>query len=94
MRGYYKGALRDNVLLDGQIEYRMPVWKMLGLTTWIGTGRVAESYSDLAFDGFWLSYGLGVRVRVDTAHNTNLRLDWGFGPNGVSGFYVNFAEAF
>jgi outer membrane protein assembly factor BamA len=94
MRGYYKGALRDNVLVDGQLEYRMPVWKMLGLTTWVGTGRVADSYSDLSLDGFWLSYGLGVRVRVDTKHNTNLRLDWGFGPDGVNGFYINFAEAF
>ncbi len=94
MRGYYKGALRDKVLVDGQLEYRMPVWKMLGLTTWVGTGRVANSYSDLSFDGFWLSYGLGLRIRVDTKHNTNLRLDWGFGPDGVNGFYINFAEAF
>jgi outer membrane protein assembly factor BamA len=94
MRGYYKGALRDKVLVDGQLEYRMPVWKMFGVTTWVGTGRVADSYSDLSFDGFWLSYGAGLRVRVDTKHNTNLRLDWGFGPNGVNGFYINFAEAF
>jgi outer membrane protein assembly factor BamA len=94
MRGYYKGALRDKVLVDGQLEYRMPVWKMLGVTAFVGTGRVASSYSDLAWDGFWLSYGGGVRIRVDTKHNTNLRLDWGFGPNGVNGFYINFAEAF
>jgi len=94
MRGYYKGALRDNVLVDGQVEYRMPVWKMLGVTAFVGTGRVAHSYSDLSLDGFWLSYGAGLRVRVDTKHNTNLRLDWGFGPNGVNGFYINFAEAF
>jgi outer membrane protein assembly factor BamA len=94
MRGYYKGALRDNVLVDCQMEYRMPVWKMFGITAFVGTGRVAESYSDLSMDGFWLSYGGGLRIRVDTKHNTNLRLDWGFGPNGVNGFYINFAEAF
>ena len=94
MRGYYKGALRDNVLIDGQIEYRMPVWKMIGVTGFIGTGRVAESYSDLSFDGFWLSYGVGLRLEVDSKHNTNLRFDWGFGPGGINGFYINFAEAF
>ncbi len=94
MRGYYKGALRDNVLVDGQVEYRMPVWKMLGITAFVGTGRVAHSYSDLSMDGFWLSYGGGIRIKVDSKHNTNLRLDWGFGPNGVNGFYINFAEAF
>jgi len=94
MRGYYKGALRDNVLVDCQMEYRMPVWKIFGITGWIGTGRVAHDYSDLSLDGFWLSYGGGLRIKVDSAHNTNLRFDWGFGPGGVNGFYINFAEAF
>lgn len=94
MRGYYKGALRDNVLVDCQLEYRMPVWKIFGITGFIGTGRVAESYSDLSLDDFWLSYGFGLRLKVDSKHNTNLRFDWGFGPNGVNGFYINFAEAF
>lgn len=94
MRGYYLGALRDKVLVDGQFEYRMPVWKMLGLTTWIGTGRVAETYKGLTIDGFWLSYGLGLRLKVDSNNNTNLRFDWGYGPGGISGFYISFAEAF
>jgi hypothetical protein len=94
MRGYYKGALRDNVLVDCQLEYRMPVWKIFGITGFVGTGRVAHSYSDISFDGFWLSYGLGLRIKVDSEHNTNLRFDWGFGPGGVNGFYINFAEAF
>ena len=94
MRGYYKGAIRDKVLIDAQLEYRMPIWKMLGATAFVGTGRVAPSYSEMSLDGLWLSYGLGLRLRVDTKHNTNLRLDWGFGPNGVNGFYINFAEAF
>jgi outer membrane protein assembly factor BamA len=94
MRGYYKGALRDKVLFDTQVEYRMPIWNIFGLATWIATGRVADSYSNMSLDGFWLSFGGGVRIRVDTKNNTNLRFDMGFGPNGVSGFYFNFAEAF
>jgi outer membrane protein assembly factor BamA len=94
MRGYYKGAIRDKALVDCQLEYRMPVWKIFGVTGFIGTGRVAEDYSGMSFDGFWLSYGFGLRLRVDTEHNTNLRFDWGFGPDGVNGFYINFAEAF
>ncbi len=94
MRGYYKGAYRDQVLVDGQIEYRMPVWNRFGMTTWIGTGRVAGDYSELTFTGFKLSYGAGFRVTVDTKHNTNLRVDFGFGPGGISGAYINFAEAF
>lgn len=94
MRGYYEGSLRDNVLFDSQVEYRLPIWKMFGMATWIGTGRVAHSVSDLSFDGFWLSYGFGLRLRVDTENNANVRFDWGFGNNGTNGFYINFAEAF
>jgi hypothetical protein len=94
MRGYYKGALRDKVLFDTQVEYRVPIWNIFGLATWVATGRVADSYKNMSLDGFWLSFGGGVRIRVDSKNNTNLRFDMGFGPNGVSGFYFNFAEAF
>jgi outer membrane protein assembly factor BamA len=94
MRGYYLGAYRDRVLLDAQAEYRMPVWKIFGLTTWLGTGRVAHNYSELSLDGFKVSYGLGIRIKVDSKHNTNLRLDFGFGNGGIKGTYINFAEAF
>ena len=94
MRGYYKGAVRDKVLVDAQIEYRMPIWNIFGITGFVGTGRVMDKYSGFNFDGLWLSYGGGIRIRVDSKNNTNLRFDMGFGPNGVSGFYFNFAEAF
>jgi hypothetical protein len=94
MRGYYEGAYRDKVLVDGQLEYRAPIWNIFGATAWIGTGRVASSYSDLSLEGFHLSYGFGIRIRVDSKNNTNLRLDFGFGPNNIKGTYINFAEAF
>jgi hypothetical protein len=94
MRGYYEGAYRDKVLLDGQVEYRLPVWNIFGVVGWIGTGRVAPAYDKLSFDGWKLSYGGGIRIRVDTKHNTNLRIDFGYGPNGISAAYFNFAEAF
>ncbi|MHA4843820.1 BamA/TamA family outer membrane protein [Flavitalea antarctica] len=94
MRGYYQGAYRDKVLVDAQLEYRAPVWNIFGVVGWIGTGRVADKYSNLNFDGWKLSYGGGLRIRVDTKHNTNLRLDFGFGPGGIKGTYFSFAEAF
>lgn len=94
MRGYYKGAYRDNVLVDSQIEYRAPIWNIFGATGWIGTGRVVSDYKELSLNGWKLNYGAGLRIRVDTEHNTNLRIDYGFGPNGISGVYFAFAEAF
>jgi outer membrane protein assembly factor BamA len=94
MRGYYLGALRDKTAVDGQVELRAPVWNIFGVTAFVATGQVAPNYSKLSGDGFWLAYGGGVRIRVDSKNNTNLRFDMGFGPGGISGFYVNFAEAF
>ncbi len=94
MRGYYEGALRDKVLVDTQLEYRMPVWNIFGVVGWVGTGRVAPSYDKLSFDGFWPSYGAGLRVKVDSKNKINLRLDFGFGRGGIHGTYISFAEAF
>ena len=94
MRGYYKGAYRDNVLVDSQIEYRAPIWNIFGVTGWVGTGRVASSYKNLSLNGWKLDYGAGLRIRVDTKNNTNLRIDYGFGPNNISAVYFAFAEAF
>lgn len=94
MRGYYEGAIRDNVLIDGQLEYRMPIWNIFGMTGWVSTGRVAPSYRDMSFNNLWLSYGLGARIRVDSKHNTNLRIDFGFGQKGANAFIIGFAEAF
>jgi hypothetical protein len=94
MRGYYQGGLRDNVLVDAQLELRLHIWNIFGIVGWFGVGQVQNSYSQVALDQFHLSYGPGLRIRVDSKHNTNLRFDFGFGPGGIQGFYVNFGEAF
>ncbi|MDO6761787.1 BamA/TamA family outer membrane protein [Tamlana sp. 2_MG-2023] len=94
MRGYFKGAYRDHVLVDSQVEYRAPIWNIFGAAAWFGTGRVADKYENLSFDGWKLSYGAGLRIKVDSKNNTNLRIDYGFGPHGISGVYFGFAEAF
>ncbi|MFI5155781.1 MAG: BamA/TamA family outer membrane protein [Chitinophagales bacterium] len=94
MRGYYQGALRDNVLLDGQVEYRVPVWNIFGAVAWVGCGQVQNSYSNLMLNQFHITYGAGLRIRVDTKNNTNMRFDMGFGSKGIQAFYINFAEAF
>lgn len=94
MRGYYQGAYRDKALIDGQVEYRMPVWNIFGLVGFVGTGRVFESYENLSFEAWRLSYGAGLRIMVDSKHQTNLRIDCGFGERGSSGVYFSFGEAF
>lgn len=94
MRGYYQGAYRDKALVDAQIEYRAPVWNIFGVVGFVGTGRVFESYQDLSFEAWRVSYGAGLRIMVDSKHQTNLRVDFGFGEGGIKGTYLSFGEAF
>ncbi|WP_189337144.1 BamA/TamA family outer membrane protein [Flavobacterium laiguense] len=95
MRGYYQGGFRDKALVDTQVEYRVPVWNIFGVVGFIGTGRVFESYKDLSFEKWRVSYGTGLRVMVDTKNKTNLRIDFGFGEKGaLKGTYLSFSEAF
>jgi len=100
MRGWYEGALRDKAIIDAQVEYRMPIWLVFGVTGFVGAGRVAEDYSAMSFDDIHLSYGFGLRIMLDSENQTNLRIDFGFGPDygeddsPVRAFYINFAEAF
>ncbi len=81
MRGYYEGAIRDKVIADCQVEYRMPVFGPLGMVFFAGAGRVANDYRDMAIDGVYKSAGLGLRLMVDPDNRANLRFDYGFGQN-------------
>ena len=94
MRGYYLGAIRDKVMAFGQVEYRMPVWKIFGVVAFAGAGRVANKYSGMHFDGIWYSGGFGLRVMVDSKHKANIRFDFGYGEKGSKTLAVGFTEAF
>ncbi|MCF8371500.1 MAG: outer membrane protein assembly factor [Bacteroidales bacterium] len=92
-RGYLKGRYRDKNYFSAQAEYRMPVWKWLGLVGFYGIGDVARSFSDISMEELKYSFGGGIRIRVSKADNINLRLDYAIGE-GSSGFYISFGEAF
>ena len=94
MRGYYLGAIRDKVIADSQIEYRMPIWSILGVTAFASAGRVAENYSDMSLDGLWYAGGFGLRIMVDSANRANLRIDFGYGQQNSKTIVVGFTEAF
>lgn len=94
MRGYYKSAIRDKAIIDAQFEYRMPVWKIFGVTAFAGVGRVAPTFSKLNFDDLWYSYGFGLRIMVDSQNKANLRFDFGFGQQQERGIFIGFTEAF
>ncbi|MGZ5281853.1 MAG: BamA/TamA family outer membrane protein [Bacteroidia bacterium] len=102
MRGYYQGRFRDRNYLATQAEYRTPVYKRIGMTFFAGVGQVAHNYNKMRlhlFDsttgkGFHPSYGFGLRYLYNKKENINIRVDFGFGPNGMNGQYVTIGEAF
>jgi len=94
MRGYYLGAIRDKVIADSQIEYRMPIWSIFGITAFASAGRVAESYSEMSLNGLWYAGGFGLRIMVDSANRANLRIDFGFGQQNAKAIVIGFTEAF
>lgn len=90
MRGYYKGRFRDKHSMSSQVELRQRVYKRSGLVAWVGVGNVfhdANSFGQLLPN--W-----GVGYRFELRKNMNLRLDYGWGKRGHSGFVMAVYEAF
>jgi hypothetical protein len=93
MRGYYEGKYRDKSILDSQVEYRFPLFWLLGGVVFASSGLVSESYETMDFDNLKTTAGLGIRLTVDQKNRTNIRFDAGFGKNTYILFF-GFSEAF
>jgi outer membrane protein assembly factor BamA len=93
MRGYYQGRFRDRNYTSMQAEYRLKIYKAIGMVAFGGAGQVADKFSGFGLADFKPSYGLGLRIRVDKENDVNLRFDYALGKQN-QGFYVVFAEAF
>ena len=92
MRGYYEGRYRDKHKMEIQAELRQHVWKRNSLTAWVGAGTVFDKFSHLYFRHLLPNYGVG--YRWEFKKDVNVRLDYGFGKAGQSGFMFNINEAF
>lgn len=93
LRGIYYGRYRDNVSVSLETELRFPIYWIFGATVFGGIGQVGPEYETIRLDAFHPSYGAGLRLKVDSENDINLRFDIGFSP-GQTIFMVNFAEAF
>jgi outer membrane protein assembly factor BamA len=90
MRGFIKGRYRDEQMMMGQVEYRLPIFQRYGMVFWGAVGSVAPKVSDLT-EELLTSYGTGFRFKLKD--NINLRLDVGVGENETN-FYLNVNEVF
>ena len=92
MRGYYEGRYRDKHSLEATVELRQHVWKRNGIVVWAGAGTVFPKVSALRSRQILPNAGVG--YRWEFKKNVNVRLDYGFGKSGQSGFLFNINEAF
>ena len=92
MRGYYEGRYRDKCLIETQLELRQHIWHRNGIAVWVGAGNVFPSFSRFDWGHTLPNYGIG--YRWEFKNRVNLRLDYGFGKKGQSGFLFNINEAF
>lgn len=92
MRGYYEGRYRDKHKMEAQVELRQHVWKRNSLTTWVGAGTVFHKFSEMRSRHILANFGIG--YRWEFKKNVNVRLDYGFGKAGQTGFLFSINEAF
>lgn len=100
MRGYYEGYFRDRKMIEGQAEFRMPLfnkwkgnWKRFGAVAFGGLGTVSPTWKAFAVNNIVYTYGAGLRVLLDRAQGINLRVDYAWSAT-TSGFYLSIGEAF
>lgn len=92
MRGYNEGRYRDKHSLEATVELRQHVWKRNGIVVWVGAGTIFPKFSALRSKQILPNAGVG--YRWEFKKNVNVRLDYGFGKSGQSGFLFNINEAF
>lgn len=92
MRGYYDGRYRDKHKAEAQIELRQHVWKRNGIALWGGAGTVFSRFDDVRMKRVLPNFGIG--YRWEFKKDVNVRLDYGFGKAGQSGFMFSINEAF
>jgi hypothetical protein len=59
-----------------------------------GAGVVAGRVGELRDGELLPTYGAGLRVQIDPAQRTAVRIDYGRGRKGNSGLYIGFNQAF
>ena len=92
MRGYYEGRYREKHKMEAQVELRQHIWKRNSLTTWVGAGTVFHKFSEMRSRHILPNFGIG--YRWEFKKNVNVRLDYGFGKAGQTGFLFSINEAF
>ncbi|MFD3001680.1 BamA/TamA family outer membrane protein [Pontibacter toksunensis] len=93
LRGYARNRFLDDNFAGTQVEYRFPLYRRFGLTTFAGIGDVFDKPSDVEFSNIKYSIGSGLRYALNKEQKLNIRIDVGYGREG-SNLYIVIGEAF
>ena len=77
-----------------QVEYRTDLYWRFGLVVFGGMTAMYDGLVDWDESNWMYNVGTGLRFLIDREDDVYLRLDYGIGRDGQSGFYVSFGEAF
>jgi len=94
-RGYIQGRFRSLNMIDQEAEYRFVVSEngLFGGVVFVN----AETFSDVLTGKYIVispGAGLGIRIMLNKFSRTNIALDYAWGTQGSSGFFVNLGEVF
>jgi imidazolonepropionase-like amidohydrolase len=89
-RGFQPGRFIGDIGLAAQLEYRFPIWSILGGVLFVDAGQVQDQFTSFAFDGIHLTGGFGIRLAF--SDNSILAFDFGFNgePFSKEGFTIVF----
>lgn len=94
MRGYYQGRHRDRGATIAQVEFRQSLPWRFGFVVFGDVGKVYSDADNWATNSLHWTAGAGLRWMLDKERKVNIRLDYGVGDRGNSGFYFTIGEAF
>lgn len=88
MRGFFEGKYRDRHAAVFQTEYRISVYRNLGLVLFGSLGQVSPTIEGFRPSAFKAGGGMGIRYRLND-EGLNLRFDLGFGDQTAYYFGLN-----
>lgn len=93
LRGYARSRYMARNVIATQAEYRFPVWRRFSMVAFTGIGDVFDNTADLEFDKLKYTVGTGLRFALNPEEKINIRVDAGYGREGIN-FFVVLGEAF
>ena len=94
-RGYVQSRFRGNNMLYFESEYRFGISRnqLFGGVLFGNVESFTEPISN-KFEKVLPAIGAGLRIQFNKLSRTNIAIDYAFGANGASGFFINLGEVF